>query len=66
MIANWEQGSNSRMPTFSGLPLQVIISDRHYASDQLLEVIERKTQEKILVPKEDILARIKEKLQCRI
>ena len=48
-----------------GLPLQVVVSERHYTSGQL-EMIERKTQEKSLVPREELIPRIKEKLQCSI
>ena len=49
-----------------GLPLQVVIGERHYCSGNLLEMIERKTQEKSLIPKEKIVTKIKEKLQCLI
>ena len=48
-----------------GLPLQVIVSDRHYSSGKL-EIIERKTQEKSLIPQENLIPCIKEKLQCSI
>ena len=49
-----------------GLPLQVVISDRHYTSENMLEVIERKNQQKTLIPQKDIVAKIKEKLPCPI
>ena len=49
-----------------GLPLQVVVSDRHYTSESMLEVIERKSQKKTMIPQKNIVATIKEKLQCPI
>ena len=48
-----------------GLPLQVVISDRHHTSGKL-EIIQRKSQEKTLIPLENVVTFIKDKLQCPI